>query len=245
MLFGLFKNLDEKVEKDKEMLVAKLKASDVKTLVLQMDNDEPISNNIVKKQKRDKSFGSGDSPSWFAYRVSDELSDSHLKPELIQLLSDQEFSKYKKYVLRCLSSLCVNTKDYGLFDFLISTINQIDNEEIITTVLSRLGELRKPKNLNIEYIKHLLLSGTYQNRIDALRALQNSEHTDIEDMLIQEFKTCDQHTKEMICATLRTTGTEKCFEALDAEYKRTRSNTTKYFIESAKKEIIERKNICS
>ena len=245
MLFELFKSLDKKIEEDKERLVSELKSADIKTLIIQMDNNEPISNNIVRKQKRDMSFGSEDSPSWFAYRVSDELSDKNLKPELIKLLSDKEFAKYKKYVLRCLTSLCVNTQDYELFDTLINAIKQDEDENIITSVLSRLRDLRKPKSLNIEFLKYLFTEGTYQNRIDALSGLQNSEHSEIEDLLIKEFNTSDRHTKMMICATLRSTGTDKCFETLDKEYKRTRSNELKYFIESAKEEINERKNICS
>ncbi len=245
MLFNLFKSLDKKVEEDKERLVSELKSADIRTLIIQMDNNEPISENIVKKQKRDMSFGSEDTISWFAYRVSCELSDSNQKPELIKLLSDVEFDKYKKYILRCLSNLCVNTQDYELFDFLISAIKQSDNEDAIKAVLRGLKDLRKPKTLNIEFLKFLLTNGTYQNRLDALSGLQNSEHADIEDLLIQEFKTSDQHTKEMICATLRSTGTNKCFEVLDKEYKRTRSNTLKYFIESAKEEINNRKSISS
>ncbi|MEY5047252.1 MAG: hypothetical protein RLZZ175_611 [Bacteroidota bacterium] len=243
MIFELFKSLDRKVEEDKERLVSELKAADIKTLIIQMDNNEPISKNIIKKQKRDMSFGSEDSPSWFAFRVSDNLSDKNLKPELIQLLSDTEFEKYKKYVLRCLASLCVNTIDYELFEFLISIIKQLEDEETITSVLSRLRDLRKPKSLNIEFLKYLLTEGTYQNRIVALSGLENSEHSEIEDLLIKEFSKSDTHTKGMICATLRSTGTEKCFEMLDKEYKRTRSNTLKYFIESAKEEINNRINI--
>ncbi|MFY7669505.1 hypothetical protein ACOSP6_00320 [Tenacibaculum sp. MEBiC06402] len=245
MPFQLFKSLDKKVEEDKKRLLSELKSADIKTLIIQMDNNEPISENIVKKQKRDMSFGSEDSPSWFAYRVSDELSDKNQKTELIKLLSDEEFEKHKKHILRCLSSLCVNNQDYELFDFLISSIKQSNNEDFITTVLSRLRDLKKPETLNIEFLKFLLTDGTYQNRIDALSGLQNSQHSDIEELLIQEFKRADQHTKEMICATLRTTGTDKCFEVLDEEYKRTRSNTLKYFIESAKEKIKKRKNISS
>jgi hypothetical protein len=207
-----------------------------------MDNTEPISKNVTKKQKRDMSFGSEDSPSWFAYRISDELNDSSLKAKLINLLSEKNFLQYRQYVLRCLSSLCVNTNDYELFDFLISQLKQTEEEEIITTVLSRLNKLRKPKTLNIDYLKQLLLEGTYQNRIDALNALSNCEHSDLEDILIQELKTSDQHTKCMICATLRSSGTIKSIEILKSEFKRTRSNDLKYFIESAIEEINEREN---
>jgi hypothetical protein len=245
MLFGLFKSLDQKVSEDTARLIDRLKSADVRTLIIEMDNDAPISNNIVKKQKRDKSFGSEDAPSWFAYRVSDELSDTNLKPELLRLYHDPEFSHYKQYVLRCLSSLCVNTNDYEIFDFLITELEKTDNEEQITTVLSRLKSLRKPKTLNIEYLKALLLKGTYQNRIDALSALQNAEHPELEAILIQEFKTSDQHTKGMICATLRSTGTKASMEVLQAALKRTRSNDLRYFIESAIEDIMERENSSS
>jgi len=242
MLFRLFKSLDEKVKEDKDNLISKLKSSDAKTLIIEMGSKNFISNNIIKKQKRDQSFGSEDYSSWFAYRVSDELSDITLKPELIELLKDKDFFQYKQYVLRCLSSLCVNCKDYELFDFLISELKKTDKEEVITTVLSRLNELRKPSTLNIDFLKQLLLTGTYQNRIDALNALKNSEHKDLEEILILKLKTSDQHTKCMICATLRSTGTIKSLETLKAEFKRTRSNDLKYFIQSAIDEINEREN---
>ncbi|OXB00485.1 hypothetical protein B0A75_09255 [Flavobacterium oncorhynchi] len=242
MLFGLFKSLDEKVKEDKESLITRLKSSELKTLIVEMGNNKPISNNIIKRQKRDQSLESEDFPSWHAYRISDELSDINLKPELIELLKDKDFFQYKKYVLRCLSSLCVNCKDYELFDFLISELEKTDEEEVITAVLSRLNELRKPANLNIDYLKHLLLKGTYQNRIDALNALKNSEDKELEEILILKFKTSDQHTKCMICATLRSTGTIQSIETLKAELKRTRSNDLKYFIQSAIEEINEREN---
>ena len=115
----------------------------------------------------------------------------------------------------------------------------------MTSVLSRLKDLKKPSELNIDYLKQLLLKGTYQNRIDSLSALENSEHKEIEDILIQVFNRSDQHTKCMICATLRSTGTEKSFETLKTEFKRTRSNDLKYFIESAIDEITERINSSS
>ncbi|MBJ2122717.1 hypothetical protein [Flavobacterium sp. IB48] len=242
MLFGLFKSLDEKVKEDKENLIARLKNSELKTLIIEMENNKPISNNIIKRQKRDQSFESKDFPSWYAYRISDELSDINLKPELIKLLKDKDFFQYKQYVLRCLSSLCVNCKDYKLFDFLISELKKTDEEKVITTVLSRLKKLKKPATLNIDYLKQLLLNGTYQNRIDALDALQNSEHKDLEEILILKLKTSDQHTKGMICATLRSTGTIKSLETLEGEFKKTRSNDLKYFIQSAIEEINEREN---
>jgi hypothetical protein len=75
--------------------------------------------------------------------------------------------------------------------------------------------------------------------------LQNSEHKELEEILIQEFNISDQHTKCMICSTLRSTGTEKSLYILKAELKRTRSNDLKYFIESAIEKINERINSSS
>jgi hypothetical protein len=72
--------------------------------------------------------------------------------------------------------------------------------------------------------------------------LKNSEHKDLEEILILKLQTSDQHTKCMICAILRSTGTLKSLETLKAEFKRTRSNDLKYFIQSAIEEINEREN---
>lgn len=115
MFLGLFKSLKEKIEEDKVKIVKKLKSSDIKTLVKEMGNNKPLSKNVAKLRK--PILNSDESPSWFAYRVSDELNDSGRKSELINLLSNKDFIDYKKHILRCLSSLCVNTNDYELFDF--------------------------------------------------------------------------------------------------------------------------------
>lgn len=240
MLFGLFKSLDEKVKEDTDNLIQRLKTSDIKTLVKEMDNDGPISLNILKKQKRDSAWCSQDSPSWFAYRISDELSDSKLKLELFSLIEDKEYESYQRYIYRCLSSLCVNTGDFELFDYLLKIVREKDNEDLTTTVLSRLKDLKKPETLNIEILKELLIEGTYQNRIDALQALCNSEHTELEEILCNEFKMVDNHTKGMICVTLRTVGSRKCFELLDKEYKTTRSQELKWDIDTAKEDILKR-----
>ncbi len=241
MLFGLLKSLDEKVKEEKDTLLSKLKSSDIRTLVKEMGNHEPISDNIVKKQKRDKSFSSEDFRNWFAYKISNTLNDPTLKSQLIQLLDDQDFKESKRHILRCLSSLCVNTTDYELFNFLMGELQKCNDEGIISTVLIRLGHLRKPSTVNIDYLKNLLLNGTYQNKISALDALANAEHSELEDILLQEFPSSDAHTKGMICATLRSTGTTKCIDILKSEHKRTRNSTLKYYIESTIEEINKRK----
>ncbi len=121
--------------------------------------------------------------------------------------------------------------------------SKTEEEQIITTVLFRMRELRKTVTLNIEYLKELVQEGSYQNRVDACWALHNSEHPELEEILIMEFKVSNPHMKSMICATLRSTGTSACFEALMAEHKRTRSGDLKWSIETAISDIKKRLNI--
>ena len=241
MFLDLFKSLDEKIERDGKVLTVKLKSSDIRTLIIAMDSNEPISKNVLKKRNKG-SYGSGDEVSWYAYKVSDELNDSNLKTKLMELLIEKDFSHYKKYVLICLSSLCANTNDFELYDFLIQQIKQSEEENIISSVVSRFRKLKKPSTLNIDYLKNLVVNGAYQQRLNAIRTLEGAEHEELEEILIHEFKVSDLHTKEVICANLRTTGTKKSFEVLESEYKRTRSNSLKYFIENTIKEINEREN---
>lgn len=230
MLFGIFKSLEEKIKDDKIKLVEKLRKSDMKTLVKEMGNNKPLSKNVARLNK--PILSSDEMPSWFAYRVSDELNDSSQKAELINLLSNKDFAQYKKYILRCISSLCVNTNDYDLFDFLITELKKSDeDEEIISNVLFRLSHLRKPKSLDIEYIKYLFVNGTtFDIRYSALNALSYCEHEDLEDLLLKELRFSNQEIKEVICSILMETGTRKSIETLKAEYKRTRSDYYKQMI---------------
>ncbi len=233
MFFGIFKSLEEKIKDDKIKLVEKLRKSDMKTLVKEMGNNKPLSKNVARLNKQ--ILNSDEMPSWFAYRVSDELNDSSQKTELINLLSNKDFSQYKKYILRCISSLCVNTNDYDLFNFLITELKKSnEDEEIITNVLLRLSHLHKPKMLDIEYIKHLFVNGTFEIRYSALKALSYCEHEDLEDLLLKEFRFSNQEIKEVICNILMDTGTGKSIETLKAEYKRTRSD---YYRHSIKRTI--------
>lgn len=230
MFLGLFKSLKEKIEEDKVKIVKKLKSSDIKTLVKEMGNNKPLSKNVAKLRK--PILNSDEMPSWFAYKVSNELNDSNQKSELINLLSNKDFIDYKKHILRCLSSLCVNTNDYELFDFLISEIKKSDeDEEIISHVLLRLEDMRKPSFLDIEYLKYLLVNGTFENRNSALKALSNCEHKDLEDLLLKEFVFSNQEIKHVICSILMNSGTEKSLEILKTEYKRTRSDYYRQMIE--------------
>lgn len=57
--------------------------------------------------------------------------------------------------------------------FLISEIKKSDeDEEIISHVLLRLKDMRKPSFLDIEYLKYLLVNGTFENRYSALKLCQ-------------------------------------------------------------------------
>lgn len=240
MIFGIFKSLDQKIKDDQKQLINHLKSINIRSLIVEMDNNAPISKNVIKKQNKYRSFSSEDSISWFANKISKELNAPELKPQLIQLLDDKEFSKYRINTLRCLSQLCTNTNDVALFQFLLSYLEESQNENEIINVLSRLDSIRIPETVNIDYLKHLLVNGSLSKKTAVLKALSHCKHPDLEDLIIQEFKTGNLDLKCSICVTLRSIGTEKSFEVLLSESKRTRSNDLKHFIDSAIKNIKSR-----
>ncbi len=193
MFFDLFKSLDEKIKRDENLLIAKLRSYDIKDLIIAMDSDELISKNVLRKRKKG-SYGSGDTVSWFAYKVSGELNDPNLKSELIGLLNKESFAPYKKFVLTSLSSLCANTNDFELYDFLIQYLKETNDNTFIIPVVSRFSELKKTSDLNIDYLKDLFLNGTYDQRMAVLRALRGAEHQELEEILIKQFKVSNLQT---------------------------------------------------
>ena len=69
-----------------------------------------------------------------AVRIDTNLTKSEVVVNSSNYIStnqtlSKEFLQYKKYVLRCLSSLCVNCEDYELFDLLMIELKNNEDEE--------------------------------------------------------------------------------------------------------------------
>lgn len=225
--------LSHKLEMDKQKIISDLENSGMEFLVTKMASNNECSDLIKERRKIDMTYSSDDSVSFYAYRQSDKLNSVEDKKELLNLIEDSKFLEYKKYIYCCLSSICSNTNDKYLFNFLITKVQNEEDERTKVSILSRLANVIKDDGYNIEPIKTLVKEGTSDESHAAIKALSNSNDPEVEDILLDEFKITSTHMKELICGPLSTIGTLKSIPILKATYKKTRDGGLRIAIEDA------------
>ena len=228
-----FLTLEEKLEVAKQQLISDLEKNGMEFLISKMASNEEYSELILERRKIDLSYCSEDSISWYAYRQSDKLNSQENKTELLRLLSDGKYPDFKKYIYCCLASICSNTTDKDLFNFLIDKIQIEGDERIKVSILSRLSDVIKDSGYNIEPIKTLVKEGTGDESHAAIKALANTNDPEVEDILLDEFKITSTHMKGMICGPLSTVGTLKSIPILKEAYKKTRDGFLRMVIDDA------------
>lgn len=225
--------LEEKLELAKQELIADLEKNGMPFLISKMASNEEYSELILERRKIDLSHSSKDSVSWYAFRRSEKLNSQEDKAELLKLLSDEKYLGFKEYIYWCLSSICSNTNDKGLFNFLVDRIQQEEEEILKVAILSQLSEVIKDASYNIVPIKILVADGTAKESHAAIKALSNTNDPEVEDLLLTEFKITSTHMKGMICGPLSTVGTLKSIPILKAAHKKTRDGFLRMFIDDA------------
>lgn len=225
--------LEDKLEIAKQQLISDLEKNGMEFLISKMASNEEYSELILERRKIDLSYSSEDSVSWYAYRQSDKLNSQEDKTELLKLLSDEKYTDFKKYIYCCLSCICSNTNDKDLFNFLVDKVQEEDEESIRVSILSRLRNVIKDSSYNIAPIKVLVAEGTADESHAAIKALSNTNDTEVEDILLGEFKITSTHMKGMICGPLSTVGTLKSIPVLKEAYKKTRDGFLRMVIDDA------------
>jgi hypothetical protein len=254
-MFNIFKRKDnkqtikantlaDKLETAKQQLISDLEKNGMEFLITKMGSNEEYSDLIIERRKIDLSYKSEDSVSWYAYGQSDKLHSDEDKTKLLGLLTDEKYSNYKKYIYCCLASICSNTNDKELFNFLINKVQQEDDESTRISILSRLQDIKKDLSYNIEPIKKLVRDGTEGETRAALRALSNTKDPEVEDIFLNEFKISDRHMKGTICGPLSTVGTLKSIPILKEAHKKTRDGGLRILIENTITKIEDRTKSC-
>jgi hypothetical protein len=225
--------LEDKLEIVKQQLISDLEKNGMKFLIAKMASNEEYSELILERRKKNWSYGSEDYVSWYAYRQSDKLNSPEDKKELLELLSDEQYSDFREYIYTCLSSICSNTNDKDLFNFLIDIVQKEEDESIRVCILSRLALVIKDSTCNIEPIKIIVREGKADESHAAIKALSNTNDPEVEEILLEEFKISRTRTKGIICRTLSTIGTLKSIPVLKEAYKKTRDMGFKNDIDNA------------
>lgn len=232
-------NKDAELAAIQRKLIAEMQEIDMRTLLIKMCCEDPISPIIVERNLKGH-FSSEDKVSWFAMQRSFELSSEKDKAELLELLHDEAYSSQRSDIYRCLGSICGNTNDKELCNLLIRVIDITRDERTIVSILSRLQNVKKDDSINIEPIKKHLKEGNSDIILAAIRALAHTNDSEVEDLLLEEFKYANSNLKTTICITLESVGAEKAIPVLQKAYKRTRDQGLRMHIDDALAKISAR-----
>lgn len=238
-LFDRIENKEEQLEKARQQLVAELETGGIRNLLQQMNNHQPYHKIIIERRKRG-SYSSDDDISWYAFQQSYKLNFPGDKRELLELLNNPEYADQQKNIYGCLACLCDNTGDKELFNFLMSQIESEQDDTIKIVVFSRLTEIIKDCSFNIAPLKKAVEEGSSDVRRAAIRALANACDSEVEDLLLDEFKYCDRYLKATIANTISTIGTKKSIPLLKQAHKTTGDFGLRGCIENAIEKIEER-----
>lgn len=172
--------LVDKLEIAKQQLISDLEKNGIVFLISKMASSGDYSELIQERRRTiDSSYSSTDSASWYAYRQSEKLNTQDNKTELLSLLVNEKYADFKKYIYCCLSSICSNTNDKELFNFLIDKVQNEDDESIKVSILSRLSDIEKDSTYNIDPIKRLVREGTSDESSAAIYALSNTNDPEV------------------------------------------------------------------
>jgi len=93
--------LAEKLEAAKQQLISDLENNGMEFLITKMASNDEYSDLIKERRKIDSSYKSEDSVSWYAYEQSDKLHSYEDKTTLLELLTNEKYSNFKKYIYCC------------------------------------------------------------------------------------------------------------------------------------------------
>ncbi|MEZ4772422.1 MAG: HEAT repeat domain-containing protein [Bacteroidia bacterium] len=239
-MFNIFKSTEKKLEEAILKLETDLRNNDLRFLVEVMASDEIYS--PLLHQRRQTEISSKDYISWYGYRRAEKLESENDKQTLLSFLDDNKLQSKKRHVYFALAHLCKNRTDDQLFNFLMNRLEEEKDPDFKIAILIGIESMDKTaSSINIEPIKTLAKGRSRELKIKAICALQKTNDTDVEPLLLKIFEgTKDSHIKNMICTPLETVGSEKSIPVLNKAYKNTRDYILRDGIERTLEEIDKR-----
>ncbi len=231
--------LKREFENEKQRFTDELEKKDISFLLDNMESSEYFSNVVVEKQKVLKSYGSEDFIGHYVRTQVRNLKNLEFKNKLISFLDQEEYYDKKDKIYSCLSSLCGNTNNEEIYYFLMKQLNNEVNYKI--EILQGLWKFKKTIDYDIEPIKSIIIHGEYYERLAAIEALRNSDHPEIHDFLLKEFKTSGDDFMLKILGVIWKTSTKETIPILEKGKRKSKDRYLRLEIEKLIDDIKDRK----
>ncbi|PIF33526.1 hypothetical protein CLU81_4142 [Flavobacterium sp. 9] len=177
--------------------------------------------------------------SWKAYREAENVENAEYIPQLIAFIDNEKDKKKRDRAYFLLGHITKNTNDLKALDHLISRVNKETDKYIISALLERIANIKKPIGTDLQPLIQATKSDKWLIRHSAIHSLNNSFDSIAENTLIDILDNSDDVYNIIYTnATLNKIGTLKAIPFLEKHLKsrkRDVKHSAKYAIEEIKK----------
>ncbi len=184
-------------------------------------------------------YNSSNTISWKALREAEKIDNVNYIPELIEFIDSEKDKAKRGCAYFLLGHIAKNTNNVKATEYLIKRVEKEKDKYIISSLLDRISDLKKPKSIDLQPLINAINSNKWQIRQSAICSLKNSENEISENTLIEILSESeDEYDLTYANATLNNIGTVKALPFLEKHLnskKRDVKDSAKYAIEEIKK----------
>lgn len=184
-------------------------------------------------------YDSSKTISWKAFREAENVENTDFVPQLIIFIDNEKDKKKRDKAYFILGHLAKNTSSVKALDYLIDRIHKETDKYIISSLLDRIAEIKKPSGTDLQPLIQAIKSDKWLIRHSAIQSLNYSSDSVAETALIEILTSSDDaYNLTYTNATLNRIGTLRAIPYLEKHLKsrkRDVKDSAQYAIEEIKK----------
>ena len=185
-------------------------------------------------------YDSSKSISWKAFREAEKVDTLDFVPQLIICIDKEKDKKRRDAAYFLLGHIGKNTNDTAALNYLIQRVDKETDKQIITSILDRIGDLKKPSGTNLQPLIRATQNDKWSIRYSAIQSLNNSVDPVAESILIEILDSSDDPFNLIYSnAVLNRIGTLRALPYLEKHLK-SRKRDVKDSAKFAIEEILKR-----
>jgi len=150
---------------------------------------------------------SKDSISWNAHRDAEELSDRSMVDELAQYVTIERIKEKRSAAYFMIGKLGLKCRSVDCARILIGSVHREKDKYVLSSMLDRLADIEKPREVDLTPIFPLLKDPRWSVRLSAISAVKNSDSPEAEAAILAVLNsTTDPYDITHCNSTLSTMG---------------------------------------
>jgi len=171
-------------------------------------------------EKENNIVSSSQSRSWNAHREAEKINDKAFIPDIIRLIEKEKKADKKQAAYFLLGHIVKNTSAEDGVSYLIQRVNKETNKYVLSTLLDRIRDIPKTKDLDLTPILMAIKSDKWLIRYSAIQSLMGADNSEAELALIEILsQSSDNYDLTYANSTLSYIGTARAIPYLEKHLK--------------------------